>query len=99
MTQCWKISVASEDYIKNWYGERTVNPNNNKQSVTAQNYTTNAINAVGSASTSINQTTSELGQNMSNAVGNAPEPANQTAERGENVSIARTNTSTALNKT
>ena len=61
--------------------------------MTAQNYTTNAINAVGSASTSINQTTSELGQNMSNAVGNASQSANQT------VSELGTNTSTALNKT
>ena len=42
-----------------------------------------------------------LTTNASNAIGNvsAPQPANQTAERGENVSIARTNTSTALNKT
>ena len=63
-------------------------------SVTAQNATTNASNAIGnvSAPQPANQT-SEVGQSMSNAVGNASQSANQTvAELG-------TNASTALNKT
>jgi hypothetical protein len=68
-------------------------------SVTAQNYTTNASNAMGNASASVNQSASEVGQNMSNAVGIAPQPANQTAERGENVSIALNKTAEPANAT
>ena len=61
---------------------------------TAQNATTNASNAIGnvSAPQPANQT-SEVGQSMSNAVGNASQSANQT------VSELGTNASTALNKT
>jgi hypothetical protein len=66
-------------------------------SVTAQNATTNATNAVGNASASVNQTASEIGQNMSTAVGNVGQAANQTtSELGKNASDIG---STILNKT
>ena len=65
-------------------------------SVTAQNYTTNASNAVGNASASANQTASEVGQNMSNAVGNASQSM---SERGENASIALNKTAESANAT
>ena len=69
-------------------------------SVTAQNYTTNASNAVGNASASVNQTASEVGQNMSNAVGNAGQAANQTvSELGTNASNAMNKTGEAVNAT
>ena len=56
-------------------------------SVTAQNYSKNASNAVGNASASVNQTASEIGQNTSTAVGNAGQAANQTmSELGANAS-------------
>ncbi len=42
---------------------------------------------------------SEVGQNISNTVGSAPQPANQTAERGENVSIALNKTAESVNAT
>ena len=47
----------------------------------------------------VNQTVSKVGQNMSNAVGNAPEPANQTVERGENTSNTMNKTGEAVNTT
>jgi len=65
-------------------------------SVTAQNYTTNASNAVGNASASANQTASEVGQNMSNAVGNASQSM---SERGQNASIALNKTAESANAT
>ena len=69
-------------------------------SVTAQNYSKNASNAVGNASASVNQTASEFGQNMSTAVGNAGQAANQTmSELGTNASNAMNNTGEAVNAT
>jgi hypothetical protein len=69
-------------------------------SVTAQNYSKNASNAIGNASASANQTASELGQNVSNAVGNAGQAANQTmSELGTNTSNAMNNTGEAVNAT
>ncbi len=65
-------------------------------SVTAQNYTTNASNAVGNASASANQTASEVGQNMSNAVGNASQSM---SERGQNASKALNKTAESANAT
>ena len=65
-------------------------------SVTAQNYTTNASNAVGNASASANQTASGVGQNMSNAVGNASQSM---SERGQNASIALNKTAESANAT
>jgi type IV secretory pathway TrbL component len=56
-------------------------------SVNAQNVTTNASNAVGNASASINQTASELGKNASSALNNAGASANATmSEVGKNAS-------------
>ncbi|MEP6576073.1 MAG: hypothetical protein ABJB85_06580 [Nitrososphaerota archaeon] len=56
-------------------------------SVNAQNVTTNASNAVGNASTSINQTASELGKNASSALNNTGASANATmSEVGKNAS-------------
>ncbi len=56
-------------------------------SVNAQNVTTNASNAVGNASASVNQTASELGKNASSALNNAGASANATmAEVGKNAS-------------
>ena len=69
-------------------------------SVTAQNATMNATNAVGNASTSVNQTASEVGQNVSSAVGNAGQATNQTmSELGTNASNAMNNTGEAVNAT
>ena len=66
-------------------------------SVTAQNATTNATNAVGSASASVNQTASEVGTNASNAMTKTGEAVNATAnELGKNASDIG---STILNKT
>ena len=66
-------------------------------SVTAQNATTNAV---GNASASVNQTASEVGQNMSTAVGNAGQAANQTmSELGTNASNAMNKTGEAVNAT
>jgi len=49
--------------------------------------TTNASNAVGNASASINQTASELGKNASSALNNAGASANATmSEVGKNAS-------------
>ena len=47
-------------------------------SVMAQNLTTNASNAVGNMSTSINQTGAEMANNVSNSMGNASKTSNQT---------------------
>jgi type IV secretory pathway TrbL component len=56
-------------------------------SVNAQNVTTNASNAVGNASASVNQTASELGKNASSALNNAGASANATmSEVGKNAS-------------
>lgn len=56
-------------------------------SVNAQNVTTNASNAVGNASASVNQTASELGRNASSALNNAGASANATmSEVGKNAS-------------
>jgi len=66
-------------------------------SVTAQNATTNATNAVGNASASVNQTASEVGTNASNAMNKTGEAVNATAnELGKNASDIG---STILNKT
>jgi len=66
-------------------------------SVTVQNATTNAINAVGNASASVNQTASEVGTNASNAMNKTGEAVNATAnELGKNASDI---SSTILNKT
>ena len=66
-------------------------------SVTAQNATTNATNAVGNASASVNQTASEFGTNASNAMNKTGEAVNATAnELGKNASDIG---STILNKT
>src|SRR6476661_10996293 len=66
-------------------------------SVTVQNATTNATNAVGNASASVNQTMSELGTNASNAMNKTGEAVNATAnELGKNASDVG---STILNKT
>jgi hypothetical protein len=66
-------------------------------SVTAQNVTTNASNAVGNASASVNQTASEVGTNASNAMNKTGEAVNATAnELGKNASDIG---STILNKT
>ena len=66
-------------------------------SVTAQNATTNAKNAIGSASASVNQTASEVGTNASNAMTKTGEAVNATAnELGKNASDIG---STILNKT
>ena len=55
--------------------------------VTAQNATTNATNAVGNASASVNQTASEVGTNASNAMNKTGEAVNATAnELGKNAS-------------
>jgi hypothetical protein len=49
--------------------------------------TTNASNAVGNASASVNQTASELGKNASSALNNAGASANATmSEVGKNAS-------------
>jgi hypothetical protein len=65
--------------------------------VTVQNATTNAINAVGNASASVNQTASEVGTNASNAMNKTGEAVNATAnELGKNASDI---SSTILNKT
>ena len=64
------------------------------RSVTAQNSTTNATNAVGNA---INQTASEVGTNASNVMNKTGEAVNATAnEIGKNASDIG---STILNKT
>ena len=56
-------------------------------SANAQNVTTNASNAVGNASTSVNQTASELGRNASSALNNAGASVNATmSEVGKNAS-------------
>jgi type IV secretory pathway TrbL component len=56
-------------------------------SANAQNVTTNASNAVGNASTSVNQTASELGKNASSALNNAGASVNATmSEVGKNAS-------------
>jgi type IV secretory pathway TrbL component len=56
-------------------------------SVNAQNVTTNASNAVGNASASVNQTASELGKNASSALNNVGASANATmSEVGKNAS-------------
>ena len=69
-------------------------------SVTAQNYSKNASNAVGNASALANQTASDLGQNVSNAVGNAGQAASQTmSELGTNASNAMNNTGESVNAT
>ena len=66
-------------------------------SVTAQNATTNAKNAIGSASASVNQTASEVGTNASNAMNKTGEAVNATAnELGKNASHIGSN---ILNKT
>jgi len=66
-------------------------------SVTAQNATTNATNAVGNAGQAANQTMSELGTNASNAMNKTGEAVNATAnELGKNASDIG---STILNKT
>ena len=66
-------------------------------SVTAQNATTNATNAVGNASASVNQTASEVGANASNTMNKTGEAVNATAnELGKNASDIG---STILNKT
>ena len=66
-------------------------------SVTAQNATKNATNAVGNASASVNQTASEIGTNASNAMNKTGEAVNATAnELGKNASDI---SSTILNKT
>jgi hypothetical protein len=66
-------------------------------SVTAQNATTNATNAVRNASASVNQTASEVGTNASNAMNKTGEAVNATAnELGKNASDIG---STILNKT
>jgi hypothetical protein len=66
-------------------------------SVRAQNATTNATNAVGNASASVNQTASEVGTNASNAMNKTGEAVNATAnELGKNASDIG---STILNKT
>ena len=66
-------------------------------SVTAQNATTNATNAVGNASASVNQTASEVGTNASNAMNKTGEAVNATAnELGKNASHIGSN---ILNKT
>jgi hypothetical protein len=66
-------------------------------SVTAQNYSKNASNAIGNASGSANQTMSELGTNASKAMNNTGEAVNATAnELGKNASDTG---STLLNKT
>src|SRR6476659_4986555 len=69
-------------------------------SVTAQNYSQNASNAVGNASASVNQTASEAGKNMSSAIGNAGKAVNQTmSELGTNASKAMNKTGEAVNAT
>jgi hypothetical protein len=69
-------------------------------SVTAQNYSKNASNAIGNASASVNQTASTVGQNMSTTVGNAGQAANQTmSELGTNASNAMNKTGEAVNAT
>ena len=66
-------------------------------SVTAQNATTNATNAVGNAGQAANQTMPELGTNASNAMNKTGEAVNATAnELGKNASDIG---STILNKT
>ena len=66
-------------------------------SVTAQNATTNATNAVGNASASVNQTASEVGTNASNVMNKTGKAVNATAnEIGKNASDIG---STILNKT
>ena len=53
--------------------------------VTAQNATTNATNAVGNASATVNQTASEVGANASNAINKTGEAVNATvSEVGKN---------------
>ena len=55
--------------------------------VTAQNASTNATNAVGNASASVNQTASEVGANASNAINKTGEAVNATvSEVGKNAS-------------
>ena len=68
-------------------------------SVTAQNATTNASNAVGNATKSANATMSEVGKNVTNAAGNATKSAsdalNKTGEAvNATVSEAGKNAST-----
>ena len=46
--------------------------------IMAQNATTNATNAIGNASASVNQTGMEAGKNMSNAMGNDSQTSNAT---------------------
>ena len=66
-------------------------------SVTAQNATTNATNAVGNASASVNQTASEVGNCQLSEAGQA---ANQTmSELGTNASNAMNKTGEAVNAT
>ena len=68
--------------------------------VTAQNYSENASNAVGNTSASVNQTASEVGKNMSTAVGKAGQAANQTmSELGQNASNALNKTGESVNAT
>jgi hypothetical protein len=62
-------------------------------SVTAQNYTTNASNAVGIPPQPANQT-AERGENVSLALNKT---ANQTAEVGQNMSNALGNASQSVN--
>lgn len=66
----------------------------------AQNTTTNASNAAGNMSASVNQTGAEVGKNMSSAVGNASKSANATvSELGQNASNALNKTGESVNAT
>ena len=68
------------------------NPKNN-----VPDATTNATNAVGNASASVNQTASEVGANASNAINKTGEAVNATvSELGKNAS---TEGSSLLNQT
>ena len=62
-------------------------------SIRAQNVTTNASNAIGNTSASVNQTGTEMAANVSNTMGNASKSANAT------MSELAKNTSSAMNKT
>jgi cytoskeletal protein RodZ len=68
--------------------------------IMAQNATTNATNAIGNASASVNQTGMEAGKNMSNAMGNASQTANATmTEMDKNASSAAYKTGEAMQST
>lgn len=70
------------------------------RSIMAQNLTTNASNAAGNMSASVNQTGAEVGKNMSNAAGNASQSANSTlSEAGKNVSAGLNKTGESANAT